>query len=113
MAPKWACYSRLNSEFNRGGGFCRATGCGAGASAIQIARGMGASAVIAVDVCDDKLAMMTKLGATHVVNAAKVDTVEAVREITGGRGMCGAKRGRGTSASLQRTPDSHSSRFKS
>ena len=60
----------------------------AGASAIQIARGMGASAVVAVDVCDTKLEMMTRLGATHVVNAKTVNPVEAIREITGGRGTC-------------------------
>ena len=57
-----------------------------GASAIQIAKGMRAGAIIAVDICDAKLQLMTELGASHVVNAAKVDPLAAIREITRGRG---------------------------
>lgn len=47
---------------------------------------MGAAAVIAVDVCDEKLSKMVQLGATHTVNAKREDTVEAIRAATAGRG---------------------------
>jgi len=59
----------------------------AGSSAIQIARGMGAETVIAVDVDDTKLRKAASLGATHTVNASGGNVVEAVRAITGGRGV--------------------------
>jgi S-(hydroxymethyl)glutathione dehydrogenase/alcohol dehydrogenase len=59
---------------------------GVGLSALQGCVAQSASPVIAVDVHDDKLALATKLGATHVVNGASQDPVAAVMEITGGRG---------------------------
>ena len=57
---------------------------GIGLSAIQGARIAGASKVIAVDVTDAKLDVARQLGATHVVNGATSDAVEAVKELTGG-----------------------------
>jgi threonine dehydrogenase-like Zn-dependent dehydrogenase len=54
---------------------------------LQIARAFGASDIIAVDVQDDKLQKAKTLGATHIVNAAKEDAVERIREITGGMGV--------------------------
>ena len=42
---------------------------GVGASVIQIAAAFGASQIIAVDIADDKLEQMRKLGATHTVNS--------------------------------------------
>ncbi len=57
---------------------------GIGLSAIQGARIAGASKVIAIDVTDAKLDVARQLGATHVVNAANGDPVEAVKELTGG-----------------------------
>src|SRR5579872_6888558 len=55
-------------------------GCGAvGLAAVQGARMEGAETVIAVDLADDKLRLAQKLGATHVVNAAKEDVADAVR----------------------------------
>jgi propanol-preferring alcohol dehydrogenase len=55
---------------------------GLGHLALQYARIAGAF-VIGVDVQDDKLAMATELGADHVVNAAKVDPVEAIQALGG------------------------------
>jgi S-(hydroxymethyl)mycothiol dehydrogenase len=62
-------------------------GCGGvGDAAIVGARLTGASTIIAVDRDEKKLRWAAELGATHTVNAAQVDTVEAVRELTGGFG---------------------------
>ncbi len=62
-------------------------GCGGvGAAAIAGARLAGASRIIAVDLDDRKLATATTLGATHTVNSAEADAVEAIRDLTGGHG---------------------------
>jgi S-(hydroxymethyl)mycothiol dehydrogenase len=62
-------------------------GCGGvGDAAIVGARLTGASMIIAIDRDEKKLQWATELGATHTINAAQVDTVEAVRELTGGFG---------------------------
>ena len=62
-------------------------GCGGvGDAAIMGSRLAGASMIIAIDRDDKKLQWARDLGATHTVNAAQVDTVEAVRELTGGFG---------------------------
>jgi S-(hydroxymethyl)glutathione dehydrogenase/alcohol dehydrogenase len=60
---------------------------GVGASIVQIARAMGASSVIAVDVSDEKLQPLLDRGATHVVNSATADVRQSVAEITNGRGV--------------------------
>jgi len=60
-------------------------GCGGvGLSCINGAAIAGASRVIAVDRVPSKLELARKFGATDVVNAAEVDAVEAVKELTGG-----------------------------
>jgi S-(hydroxymethyl)mycothiol dehydrogenase len=62
-------------------------GCGGvGDAAIVGARLAGASTIIAIDRDERKLRWAADLGATHTVNAAQVDTVAAVRELTGGFG---------------------------
>jgi S-(hydroxymethyl)mycothiol dehydrogenase len=62
-------------------------GCGGvGDAAIVGARLAGASTIIAIDRDDKKLRWAADLGATHTINAARVDTVAAVRELTGGFG---------------------------
>ena len=62
-------------------------GCGGvGDAAIVGARLAGASAIIAIDRDDKKLQWAKDLGATHTINAAQVDTVAAVRELTGSFG---------------------------
>ncbi len=60
-------------------------GCGGiGLSAIQGARIAGANKIIAVDMNAGKLELAQSMGATHVINAANDDPVEAVQELTGG-----------------------------
>jgi len=62
-------------------------GCGGvGDAAIAGARLAGASTIIGVDRDPRKLKWAMQLGATHVVNSAEVDLVEAVQELTGGFG---------------------------
>jgi S-(hydroxymethyl)glutathione dehydrogenase/alcohol dehydrogenase len=63
-------------------------GCGGvGLSIIQGARIGGARQIIAVDMFDSKLEMAKQMGATHTVNSSREDAVEAVRGLTGGRGV--------------------------
>lgn len=57
---------------------------GVGLSAIMGARAAGAMPIIAVDRLDSKLAIAKEVGATHVVNAADDDPVDAIRDITDG-----------------------------
>jgi S-(hydroxymethyl)mycothiol dehydrogenase len=62
-------------------------GCGGvGDAAVMGARLAGAGTIIAIDRDPRKLEWARELGATHTVNAAEVDTVEAVKELTGGFG---------------------------
>jgi len=62
-------------------------GCGGvGDAAIAGARLAGASKVIAVDRDARKLDWAVDLGATHTINAAEQDAVEAVQNLTGGFG---------------------------
>ena len=60
---------------------------GVGSSIIQLAAAFGASAIIAVDVSDEKLNAARLLGATDVVNAAATDAPAVIRELTNGRGV--------------------------
>ena len=63
-------------------------GCGGvGLAVIQGALLRGAERIMAVDVAPEKLGHATALGATDVVDASVADPVEAVRELTGGRGV--------------------------
>ena len=60
------------------------TGAGAvGLSAVMAAHVAGATTIIAVDVVPARLELARELGATHVINGADVDAVEAIRKITG------------------------------
>lgn len=62
-------------------------GCGGvGLNAIQGGALAGAEKIIAVDVLDNKLEYARQFGATHLINASRVDPIEAVKEATGGRG---------------------------
>ncbi len=62
-------------------------GCGGvGCAAIAGAKLAGARTIIAVDIDAKKLALAKEFGATHVVDASKVDAVEAVKAATGGNG---------------------------
>ncbi len=63
-------------------------GCGGvGLAVVQGALLRGAERIVAVDVAADKLEHARTLGATDVVDASGTDAVEAVRELTGGRGV--------------------------
>lgn len=59
---------------------------GLGMSAIQLARGLGALAVYAVDINPAKLALAERFGAVPV-NAAQTDPVAEIWRLTGGRGV--------------------------
>jgi S-(hydroxymethyl)glutathione dehydrogenase/alcohol dehydrogenase len=60
-------------------------GCGGvGLNAIQGARLVGASRIIAVDRLPQKLELAQRFGATDIVNASEVDPVTAVVELTRG-----------------------------
>ena len=60
---------------------------GIGLSALMATRLFECQTVIAVDVEDDKLKLAKEFGATHTVNSAKENPIEAVRQITDGRGV--------------------------
>ncbi len=55
---------------------------GLGHLAVQYGRIMGGT-VIAVDIEEEKLALATRLGADHTVNAAEVDPVRAIQALGG------------------------------
>ena len=60
---------------------------GVGISAIQGASFSGAFPLIAVDLLDNKLKAALDFGATHIVNAKNADAIEAVKKLTGGKGV--------------------------
>ena len=63
-------------------------GCGGvGDAAIAGARLAGAHTIIAVDIDDRKLEWAKGFGATHAINSANEDAVEAIRALTGGNGV--------------------------
>ena len=57
-----------------------------GLSATQLAHAMGAR-VIAVDISAERAARATAFGADHTIDASAVDPVEAIRELTRGKGV--------------------------
>jgi propanol-preferring alcohol dehydrogenase len=59
---------------------------GLGASAVQLARALGASRVFAVDIAPDKLALAASFGAVPV-DARHSDPVAQIQALTGGRGV--------------------------
>jgi Zn-dependent alcohol dehydrogenase len=59
---------------------------GIGLNIVQGARLMGARRIIAVDVHATKEAKARELGATHFVNACTCDPVQAIRDLTEGKG---------------------------
>jgi Zn-dependent alcohol dehydrogenase len=60
---------------------------GVGSALVILARLVGAHPVIAVDVREEKLEAARRLGATHTVDARRQAPQEAIREVTGGRGV--------------------------
>lgn len=64
------------------------TGCGTiGLFAIQFARIMGATKIIAIDIDDEKLEFACKVGATDCVNSKNLEPEREVRSLTGGAGV--------------------------
>jgi D-arabinose 1-dehydrogenase-like Zn-dependent alcohol dehydrogenase len=59
---------------------------GLGISAIQLAKGLGAAEVYAVDINRDKLVLAASFGAIPV-DAANADPVGLIRQLTNGRGV--------------------------
>jgi L-iditol 2-dehydrogenase len=57
-----------------------------GLMAVQAVRALGAGEIILLGTRETRLRAGRNLGADHVVNVTEVDPVEAVRDITGGRG---------------------------
>ena len=63
-------------------------GCGGvGLNVVQGARLAGAERIVAVDTSPAKLALAVRFGATDVVNGGDVDAVDALKELTAGRGV--------------------------
>jgi Zn-dependent alcohol dehydrogenase len=60
---------------------------GVGLNVIQGANIVGANPIIAVDLNERKLGFAKQFGATHVVNGGKGDPVDAIKELTDGRGV--------------------------
>jgi len=56
-----------------------------GLFAIQLARHLGATRIIAIDIMEEKLSLAKKAGADDVINSRHVNPVEAVKEITRGK----------------------------
>jgi len=77
----------LNTAAVAEGDAVAVVGCGGvGLNVIQGARIAGAGTIIAVDVGPAKLATAEAFGATATIDAARVDPVNAVRDLTGQRG---------------------------
>jgi S-(hydroxymethyl)glutathione dehydrogenase/alcohol dehydrogenase len=57
---------------------------GIGLSALMSLRAFKCSKIIAVDISDEKLALATELGATHIFNPLRGDVVSQILDITGG-----------------------------
>jgi len=60
---------------------------GVGLCAVLGARLVHANPIIAVDIVELKLNQARAAGATHVINAREQDPLQAIRDITGGRGV--------------------------
>jgi S-(hydroxymethyl)glutathione dehydrogenase/alcohol dehydrogenase len=59
---------------------------GIGLNAVQGGRLCGAYPLIAVDIADNKLEFAHGLGASHVINSSHMDPLQAIRDLTHGRG---------------------------
>jgi len=66
-----------------GGAVAAVIGCGGvGLSIVQGCRIAGASRILAIDVLGHRLELARQMGATDLINASKVDPVEAAKELT-------------------------------
>ena len=62
---------------------------------------MGAATVIGVDRLPERLAMAQRMGADHVVDFSRVDPVEEIMRLTGGRGVDVAIEALGTQSTFE------------
>ena len=77
-------------------------GCGGvGLSAIMGAALTSALPIIAVDLVDSKLELARRLGATETIKASGEELVDAVHELTGGRGVDYAFEAIGLAATIE------------
>ena len=58
-----------------------------GLMSVAVGKALGAQPVILTGTRDARLNMGTRLGADHIINVRREDPVEAVKRITGGRGV--------------------------
>jgi len=87
-AIQTGCGAVLNSAKVSKGATLAVFGVGGiGLSAVMAGELAGASKVIAVDVFDHKLEQAKDLGATDLINARTQDPVQAIRDITDGKGV--------------------------
>jgi S-(hydroxymethyl)glutathione dehydrogenase/alcohol dehydrogenase len=78
---------------------------GVGLNVIQGAVSAGAATLVAVDLHRSKLHLARRFGATHTVDAATGDPVDAVRSITSGRGVDHAFDAVGSPATVRQAYD--------
>ena len=77
----------VNRAQVRPGSSCVVFGCGGvGLNVIQGCKVSGADTIIAVDILPNKLDWALEFGATHAIDATKENTVQRVKELTGGWG---------------------------
>lgn len=57
---------------------------GIGSSLILLAKALGATTIVAIDIAQDKLDRALALGATHAVNSAVLNAVDEVRNLSDG-----------------------------
>lgn len=74
---------------------------GIGLSAIMAASALGAGKVIAVDRLASKLQVALELGATDVIDASSVESVAAVRALSGGKGTDFAIEATGSTGAME------------
>jgi S-(hydroxymethyl)glutathione dehydrogenase/alcohol dehydrogenase len=97
----------LNTAQVEPGSIVAVIGCGGvGQAVIQGARIAGAARIIAVDPVALKREAAIVNGATHVVDPGDVDPVQAVKELSGGRGADYAFEVIGTAATVRQAVDS-------
>jgi propanol-preferring alcohol dehydrogenase len=86
MCASATAYHALRKSGLRAGESAAIIGVGGlGISAVQFARAFGALSVFAVDIREESLDFAARFGAV-AINAGKVDPVEEIRRLTGGRG---------------------------
>jgi S-(hydroxymethyl)glutathione dehydrogenase/alcohol dehydrogenase len=79
---------------------------GIGLSALIATQLFECDKVICVDIEEDKLILAKELGATHVINSAKVDVVIEIKNLTQGKGADFAIEASGQASSIEKSFDS-------